>query len=111
MNPNCTIATVFPGPWRQSHQYRCLRCQASAVRTRALEREMRALRNDVLPAPPEIAGRVLARLGAQDSLVPRRMLVLQRIARQAAAATVAAATGVAVATGLIKRRKRFVVSH
>jgi ABC-type multidrug transport system ATPase subunit len=78
---------------------------------RTLERELRSLRHDVIPAPPGLAAAVIDRLPRQDSLLPRRVLVIQRVARQVTAAAVAAATGVAVTFGLLRRRKRLVVSH
>ncbi len=111
MTWNCTLAIAVPGPWRASHQRSCLRCQASAARARTLDRELRSLRDELVPAPPGVVTAVKENLQQQDSLVPRRILQLQRLARQATAAVVAAATGVAVAMGLIRRRKRLVVSH
>ena len=110
MTWNCTLATAVPGPWRTSHRASCLRCQASAARARVLERDLRALRHDLIPAPPGLANAVMADLGPQDSFGPRRILQLQRLSRQATAGVVAAATGVAVAMGLLRRKKRFVVN-
>jgi len=110
MTRRCTAATTVPGPWRTSHRNRCLRCQAAAARTRGLERELRSLRHELVPAPPEVASAVMANLRSQDSLMPRRILQLRRLARQATAGIVTAATGVAVTVGLLKRRKRVLIS-
>ena len=111
MNLRCRLAAVVPGRWVRRHAGHCLRCQAQVARSRALERDLRALRDDMVPAPPGLAVAILDRLPPQDSLLPRRVLVVQRVVRQATAAAVAAATGAAVAAGLLRRRKRLVVSH
>ena len=62
-----TIPEDLPGArLSRRHRSACLTCQAEEVRQRALLRELAALRNEQLIAPPMVHARVMARLGPQD---------------------------------------------
>ena len=101
----CRIAAL-PGRPGDRHRARCLRCQARIARGRTLERALRSMRAEVVPAPAGLHRGVLRRLPRQDALQPRRRVVLRTLARQAAAAGVTAATGAAVFTGVVRWRSR-----
>jgi hypothetical protein len=73
---------------------------------RSLGRELRGLRDEVIPAPPGLAEAVVANLGVQDALIPSRSKIVYRGAKRVAGAAVAALTGVLVATGVVKWRSR-----
>jgi hypothetical protein len=100
----CTVAAWLPDdvatpPPVRRHRARCLRCQADAVRTRGLLRDLASLRDELLVAPPGLHAAVMARLDPPGS-VPSRV----RTAVTATAGTVVAAA--AIAGGLVLRRHR-----
>jgi len=108
--PQCFLAAVLPDGWQVptlvDHRRACLRCQAAAARERNLRRGLEALGADLVPAPPGLQARVLARLGEQDAADPRRALVARAAARYAAVAGLASATLLALAAGLARRHSR-----
>jgi anti-sigma factor RsiW len=89
-----------------AHTASCLRCQAREARSRMIRRELAALAGELLPAPSHLAAAVLARLGEQGAVDPRRRPLVRLVARHAATAGVAAAATAAVLTGLARRRSR-----
>ncbi|MDX1449358.1 MAG: hypothetical protein R3246_09900 [Acidimicrobiia bacterium] len=88
----------------ESHRDTCLRCQAEAARERGVAREVHTLGSETVRAPEAMQGRVMSRLGAQDSYDPRRPLVIKLVVRHAAAVLAATATVAAVLAGLLRRR-------
>ena len=105
----CRVAAWWPLPLVPAalaeHRDHCLRCQVERTRTRSLNREIAALRAEVVPAPATLHTAVMARLGAQDLTDPRRRL-MARLAARYAVAGVTAATAAAVLTGMMRYRSR-----
>ncbi len=83
------------------HRAGCLRCQAEMVRMRGLLRDLAALRDEVLEAPPGLHAAVMADLGPQAGAARGSRV---RTAAKAVAGTAVAAA--AIAGGLVLRRQR-----
>ena len=106
----CRLAALLPGEISpralNEHRRSCLRCQTETARYRSWNRELAAWRAVVVPVPDGFQTRVLAGLGAQDAVDPRRALAARAAARYAALAGLASASLVALAAGLARRHSR-----
>jgi anti-sigma factor RsiW len=105
----CLLASWLPGQRfaaLAAHRESCLRCQAAAARDRSLQRALRGLAAELMPAPAGLHSAVMARLGRQDAADPRRNLAARAAARYTAAAGLATAAAVALAAGLARRHSR-----
>jgi len=87
------------------HVAQCLRCQVESVRYRRVARTMRQLRHHSVPAGPELARQIVARIEAAEAAGAGRSR-LRRAAYVAAAATAATAAGAAGAIVLANRSRR-----
>lgn len=93
-------------PTAQRHVESCLRCQASRVRRRVVQRTMASMGIEVVPAPAHLGAAVLAGI-AEEGEPHRSGRVPARLAAgYAAAAGVGAAAAAAVMTGMVRRRSR-----
>ena len=93
MNVRCypTEARLAADPdHTSSHLEGCLRCQASRSRYRLLNREMRSLRDQLVPAPAGLPDRVLSGAGVELATVRRIPAEAVAVAGLAAAAGAAA---------------------
>jgi len=110
--PICAAAALLPGVGEgrlAGHRESCLRCRAHDARRRSLARELAALGAEVAPAPDTLQAAVMARLGPQDAVDPRRALAARAVARHAAAAAVAVAVLAVLLAGLARRHSRATV--
>jgi hypothetical protein len=106
---SCRIANAVPdgSPLNRlfdGHRQQCLNCQADAVRSRGVARDLGGLEGEVLPAPGGLHTQVMATLPRQDASNPRRQLMIRVVARWATAIGVGVAALAAIVGYRFRRR-------
>jgi len=86
------------------HRTSCLRCQAEAVRTNRLLRELRTMRNQLQPAPDDLVERVAMRLTSVTADAGRPLPTVSVVHRAFAAAGAIAAAVAGAAVVAVWRR-------
>ncbi len=107
MRQRCFVGRL-PGERGVRHRVTCLRCQAAHARARGIARELRAMGDDVVPAPADLIPAVMAAIGPQDTRSDEGAPSAHRGAWRLPGAALAAVTGILVATGVVKWRSRAV---
>ena len=106
----CRLVSTIPSDMPlnrvlEAHREQCLRCQADAVRSTGMSRDLSSIGQETLVAPEGLATTVMSRLPAQDGSDPRRPLVVRLAVRYSVAAAIAVATAAALIARALSKRE------